>query len=48
MNNMENLFEYFVNNKSQILSLLVEHIELTFFIKIQWNVNKKKYYTYMI
>ena len=28
---MGNLFEYFVNNKSQILSLLVEHIELTFF-----------------
>ena len=31
---MENLFEYFINNKSQILSLLVEHIELTFFALI--------------
>lgn len=28
---MEELISYFINNKSQILSLLLEHIELTFF-----------------
>ncbi len=31
---MEDLINYFINNKSQILSLLLEHIELTFFALI--------------